>query len=685
MKRSLPSSSHHRRTLAACLAGALGVTGTVALLVAAAGDLDPTFDGDGKVLTDFAARQDGILALAIQPDGKIVAAGYSSAPAGSDFALVRYDVDGSLDGTFGFLGKVVSDFGGHERAEGVVVQADGKIIVAGTIGFTDFLLVRYTADGLIDSTFGAAGKVTTDFGGLEQLAAIATNPADGKIIAVGSRDSAWVLARYNPTDGSLDMTFDADGKVVTPWVGQTQARHVAAHSDGRIVVAGFNDATGFDVNAVLVGYTSTGQLDATFGGGRVFPDFGGDGVTTVVAIQEDGKVVTAGEMPGSNGADFVLARYATDGVLDLTFNGVGYVLTDFGGSEKVTAITLQPDGKIVAAGRTSPGFRERFAVARYNVDGSLDTTFGAGGTVLADFHVEGANDWIAIPNDVVIQDGHIVAAGTAWSGLTGDTDFGLMRFLGAGNTPAGNNVAVQVDDVGLTFASVTQAGDTVVAKSATGPTPPAGFSLGNPPTYFDMTTTALFSGPIEICISYAGIAYDDETALALMHYEGASWVNVTTTLDTVNDIICGNVTSLSPFIVVAPSFIPAAVIVSPGTINKKAKGAYVTVYIEFAEGRANPADIDVHTITLSALGATASIPEGSPTTVGDTNGNGVVDLAVKFDRATIQGWFSAPGEATVLVRGRFTAGGAFQGEATIRMIDEGSEHVNESDPASIRR
>ena len=162
---------YRRPMVATLLAAALGVTGTVAVLVSAAGDLDPTFDGDGKVLTDFATRQDGILALAIQPDGKIVAAGYSSAPAGSDFALARYNVDGSLDGTFGFLGTVVSDFGGHERAEGVVVQADGKIIAAGTIGFTDFLLVRYTADGLIDSTFGIGGKVTTDFGGSELLAA----------------------------------------------------------------------------------------------------------------------------------------------------------------------------------------------------------------------------------------------------------------------------------------------------------------------------------------------------------------------------------------------------------------------------------------------------------------------------------------------------------------------------------
>ena len=300
------------RALAACLAAALGVTGTVAVLVSAAGDLDPTFDGDGKVLTDFAIRQDGILALAIQPDGKIVAAGYSSAPAGSDFALARYDVDGSLDGTFGFLGKVVSDFCGDERAEGVVVQADGKIIVAGTTDFTDFLLVRYTAEGLIDSTFGTFGKVTTDFGGLEQLAAIATNPADEKIIAVGSGGSAWMLARYNPTNGSLDTTFDGDGKVVTPWVGQTQARHLAVRSDGRFVVAGFNDATGFDADAVLVAYTSTGQLDATFGGGKVFPDFGGNDVTTVVAIQEDGKVVTAGGMSGSNLSDFVVARYATN-------------------------------------------------------------------------------------------------------------------------------------------------------------------------------------------------------------------------------------------------------------------------------------------------------------------------------------------------------------------------------------
>ena len=670
------------------LAAAVVSAAAVAIVAATAGDLDPTFDGDGKVLTDFVAGNEGINAIAIQADGKIVAGGFRSSAGVSDFALARYNPDGSLDGTFGFLGTVVTDFGGDERIEGVALQADGRIIAAGSRLVTtppvgsDFILARYHSDGTLDSTFGMGGRVLTNLGELDFLADVAIRESDGKIIAVGDSSALsgqrWALVCYEPSNGSLDSSFGIGGVRLTPVGVQTQATALAIDNAGRIVVAGMY-ADGATPDFRLARYSSTGSPDSTFGTlGAVVTDFGGNDHASDVAIQPDGSIVAV----GGSGGDFLLARYSSTGSVESS------VFTDFGGSDRAHAVALQADGKIVAAGFSTPGSdRERFAVARYDgATGSLDATFGSGGTVLMDFRVEGANDWIAVATSVAIQtDGKIVAAGNAWTGEGGDTDFAVARFLGAGNTPAGSDVPVQVGNVGLQFQNVLQAGDTTVTTSTTGPQPPDGFSLGNPPTYFDITTTAIFSGAVEVCITYANIAFDDETALQLLHYEGTAFVNVTSSLDTVNDVICGIVTSFSPFIIAEPSFVPAVVSVDPNTINKKSKGAYITVNVEFPTGAANAADVDVTTVTLNFGGFSTRVPAGSPTSLGDANGNGITDLIVKFDRGTAQSWFAEPGVATVHLSGRLVSGRSFRGEDTIRVIDEGIEHTNESDPRSIRR
>src|SRR6266536_6144139 len=191
------------RLALAVLALALVAAALPGAAVAAAGALDPTFGIGGEVTTDFGGS-DSAQAVAIQSDGKILAAGLSGA---GDFALARYNADGSLDPSFGSGGKVTTDFGGFDLALGVALQSDGKIVAAGQGGSSfDFALARYNADGSLDTSFGSGGKVTTDFGVFDAATAVAIQ-RDGKIVATGSTFSSgfqqFALARYN-ADGSLD-------------------------------------------------------------------------------------------------------------------------------------------------------------------------------------------------------------------------------------------------------------------------------------------------------------------------------------------------------------------------------------------------------------------------------------------------------------------------------------------------
>jgi uncharacterized delta-60 repeat protein len=387
--------------------------------VAAPGALDPTFGTGGEVTTDFGGS-DGAQAVAIQSDGKIVAAGSSGA---GDFALARYNAVGGLDPTFDSGGKVTTDFGGFDATSALAIQPDGRIVAAGRSGSGDFALARYNADGSLDPTYGSGGKVTTDFGGFDAAFGVALQ-TDGKIIAVGQGSSSFdfALARYN-ADGSLDPTFGSGGKVTTDFTGGFEdAIAVAIQLDGGIVVTGQTFSGGFQEFA-LARYNADGSLDTSFGsGGIVTTNFGFDSAFGgALAIQTDGKIVAAGRA----GTDFLLARSNVDGSPDASFGSGGIVTTDFGGAlfDAAFAVALQSNGKIVAAGSAISGFPSSadFALARYNVDGSIDASFSSGGKVMTDF---GGFD---VAFGVALQgDGKIIAAGQGGSG----SDFALARYLG---------------------------------------------------------------------------------------------------------------------------------------------------------------------------------------------------------------------------------------------------------------
>ncbi|MDX3534529.1 calcium-binding protein [Streptomyces sp. MB09-01] len=431
--------------------GVAAATGLVFVLtlpgaaLAAPGDLDPAFGGDGRVVTDFAGYDES-RDMVLQADGKIVTVGLNTAPEGgaADFALARYRTDGSLDTTFDGDGLVLSDLrgGGEDVANGVAVQPDGKIVVVGRSAEPDggalFTVVRYRSDGSLDTGFGGGdGIVLTDFGaGGAQEAFAVTVGSDGGILAAGMSGAELALARYH-ADGSPDAGFDGDGRVTTAFAGgAATAFDVTTQPDGRIVVAG-RAGYNYPANAsdfALARYHADGSLDTGFDGdGRVTTAFAEADVVGGVKVQPDGKIVAA----GSSAFDFALARYNADGTLDGGFGTGGRVTTDFGTGtlDGSSDLALQPDGKIVAAGIS----RTDFAVARYNANGTLDGGFGTGGKVTTDVHF----GFFDVASAVALQpDGKIVAAGN-----TGD-DRGLVRYQVAATPPPPPGVNLSVTKSG---------------------------------------------------------------------------------------------------------------------------------------------------------------------------------------------------------------------------------------------
>ena len=410
------------------------IVGAIALLMAlappanaAARDLDTSFGSDGIVTTNFTDHEDVGYPVALQPDGKIVVGGTSGF---EELALARYLPDGSLDASFGENGKLTTDLGpGPDVAYGLVILPDGKIVAAGTAGFEEFALARYLTDGTLDASFGDGGTVRTDFTPKGDFAYGLAIQADGKLVAAGDAaccDSRtrFALARYN-TDGSLDTSFGGDGKVTTEFSGPypDDGLAVAIQADGRIVMVGGAGFDGPNEKFALARYETDGSLDTSFGGdGKVTTDFSRyPDVPFGIAIQDDGGIVVAGGARlGEHNPTWALAVYETDGSLDTSFGEDGKVTTDFTlGDDDGYSVALQADGKIVVAGQA--GSRNtKFALARYEADGSLDATFGDGGKLTTDL----TPGYDSVYQVIVQPDGKIVAGGTA-----GFTRFAVARYL----------------------------------------------------------------------------------------------------------------------------------------------------------------------------------------------------------------------------------------------------------------
>ena len=359
---------------------AVGATGGDALVfrLTADGRLDPSFNATG-IRTLDTGGDDYAYSLAIQPDGKIVVVGETT--TGQNALVYRLNPDGSFDKTFGTEGIRAIDSGAREEAFEVAIQPDGKIVVVGSTTATnggDGAVYRLNPDGSLDDTFDKDGARGIDSGGREEAYAVALQP-DGKIVVAGATTAGKAAAVYrlNP-DGSLDATFDQDGALGVTGPGSTsdQFVDVALQPDGGIVLAG--RTTAGDVDGLLARVNPNGTLDRSFDGDGVRTvDYGAYESLYGVGLQPDGRIVAAGET--TFGYDALVVSLAPDGSPDRSFTTDGTFATSVGGLSDAYGMGLQPDGKILLVGKRETNSDDA-VVARLGSDSAAPQAGGGSGS-----------------------------------------------------------------------------------------------------------------------------------------------------------------------------------------------------------------------------------------------------------------------------------------------------------------
>ena len=416
------------------------------------GDLDTAgFNSpNGYTIADLGGAASA-QAIAIQTDGKIVVGGNRHNGSNNDMCVARYNTDGTLD-TTGFgsgNGYVVYSHtvDGADSVNAMAIQSDGMIVAAGTVYKYDSnwipIVVRFKADGSGRDTTGFGspnGYVLLDQGGTSSHRAYGLAvQTDGKILVSFSLSSIIYVVRLT-TSGSYDTTFDTDGIKTIDIAGGTEtvssngSNVLCIQSDNKIVVgARWNKISGYAQFAV-VRLNTDGSLDTSFDtDGIQTTDFGDSAYLESITIQpSDGKIVAAGYARDGSDWGFALARYNTDGSLDTSFDTDGKLMTQLTVDQDYAhSVAIQSDGKIVAAGRSDQGPNDDCALVRYNTDGSLDmTNFGSpNGYVTTDVNTDHNRAYA-----VAIQsDGKIVAAGYGRSG--GSSRFMVARYMSGEEFP----------------------------------------------------------------------------------------------------------------------------------------------------------------------------------------------------------------------------------------------------------
>jgi uncharacterized delta-60 repeat protein len=421
---------------AALAAAALALLTAAPVAGAAPGDLDPSFARDGKKLTTFGAPA-AAYSVAIGGKGRIVAAGTKH---DRWFAAARYKPNGNLDDSFDGNGRTTTSFGDrhlYNAARGVAIADGGRVVAVGGIGTPGsghpnrFAVVRYRSDGTLDRSFSNDGIATTNFfpGGHEETATSVAIDDGGRILVAGyfldgTQTPRFALARYR-RHGGLQRPFGNEGMMTTTFPGGAAANAVTIQAaTNRIFVAGAGGPDGAG-DFALARYRGGGRLEREFGnGGKVITDFGANDGAYSVAVHS-GDVIAAGFTASQSRRSerFALARYRPDGRLDEGFGGDGKVTTGFGnkGSE-ARSVAVDPHARVVAAGTARVDRDRMFALARYKADGNRDRSFGVAGKVTTSFQEE-AGDSTAESLAIDSRDRIVVAGHTRGS-------FALARYVG---------------------------------------------------------------------------------------------------------------------------------------------------------------------------------------------------------------------------------------------------------------
>jgi uncharacterized delta-60 repeat protein len=403
-----------------------------------AGDLDRSFDGDGKTLLTSPYRANEVLT---QADGKILVVGTGGST--NDFTVTRLRSNGGIDTSYGTNGTASADFGERDMAHAAALQADGKLVVAGSSDTTErnaLAVARFDANGKLDPTFSPGGtdgdgkKLIDSLVGERQFDAIEVLvQSDGRLVLVGGgyQDNWDVgitrLTAAGEADGTTWERFDYDDAQVTPY-------DAALTPDGKIVVAATRHPELAPRQIAVARFEGDGRLDKTFGGtGKVtFTSESRDEAAGVV-VQRDGKIVVAGTASTTD-ARMVVTRFNQNGTPDRSWDGDGRAFAGFESQSFATDVALQPDGKVIAVGVEAAGID--MAAARFNANGSLDSRFGSGGRTAVDYGFAEVADTVTVQSD-----GRILLAGQAAGGAP------IARLLAdpplanggqPGGTPAGD-------------------------------------------------------------------------------------------------------------------------------------------------------------------------------------------------------------------------------------------------------
>ncbi len=344
------------------------------------GSLDSTFNKKGSVTTHTGLNNNVLRCVAIKKNGKIVVAGNSVLGTNNNFTVAQYNANGKLDSTFGTNGITVTPIGvSYNNLNAMALQKDGKIVVAGYayIGSTpDFALIRYNMDGMVDTTFGGDGIVTTAVGTSEDIASSIAIQDDGKIVAAGNSISSttnrdFALVRYN-TNGSLDSSFSQDGIVTTAWSASNDIiSSMVIQPNGKILATGSASRIG-KIDIAIARYNSDGTIDSTFSGDGIQffqlsknSDNGG-----AICLQPNGKIIFTG-WSNSNVA-YNLVRVDSNGNIDYSWGDSGIVRNPSVPSGLISALVLQPNGRLIAVGYLNSPKQSLFALVRYQTELSSD-------------------------------------------------------------------------------------------------------------------------------------------------------------------------------------------------------------------------------------------------------------------------------------------------------------------------